>query len=269
MFKVSRGWVWAAAFCVLFFSRDRCLAENAEWQELKGDHFIVYYRMDEKFAKNTLRLSEVYYNQIASDLGYPRYSNFWQWDNRVKIYLHPTRDEFLRASGQAEWSNGMASYTRKEIETFTASDGFLDGILPHEITHLIFRDFVGFKGEVPLWLDEGVAQWEEPKKRALAKPVALNLFQNNRQIPLKELTGIRDLATKDEQSVYYFYMQSICLVDFLIRRYGAPAFTDFCRQLRDGKNLEEALSFAYPGSLDSLELLEAKWKKYVTENERR
>src|SRR3989338_3719211 len=132
------------------------------WNELKGDHFIVYYQTDEKFARDVAHNAEKYYNRIADDLGYPRYSNFWQWDKRAKVYIYATDKLFREATGEAQWSHGVAIYSKKEIHTFIKSENFLDGLLPHEITHLIFRDFIGFEGEAPIWIDEGIAQWEEP-----------------------------------------------------------------------------------------------------------
>ena len=66
----------------LFFVREgRCIADE-DWKELTGTHFIVYYVGDEEFARDTLDQAEVYYNRIASDLGYQRYQEFWTWERR-------------------------------------------------------------------------------------------------------------------------------------------------------------------------------------------
>ncbi|MDB4349908.1 hypothetical protein OAA99_03040, partial [Omnitrophica bacterium] len=134
-------------------------AAAEDWKELDSDHFVIYYTQDEKFAKEVTRNAEDYYKDIATDLGYPRYSEFWTWANRVKIYIYPDHASFLKASGQPQWSHGMADYTKKKILSYLWSEMFIDSILPHEIAHLVFRDFVGFTGKIPLWLDEGVAQW--------------------------------------------------------------------------------------------------------------
>ena len=251
------------AACLLSTVYFSFLACADSWKEERGDHFIVYYRGDEKFAKDISRQAERYYNQIASDIGYPRYSNFWQWDNRVKVYIYPSKEDYQKASGQPAWSNGMADYLSKKILTYNWRENFLDGLLPHEITHLVFRDFVGFKGQVPLWIDEGIAQWEEPKKRAKARPIAFYLIQNQSVIPLADLTTMNSLSGRDENTVNAFYMQSVSLVDFLIKSYGAQTFTEFCRQLRDGKRLNEALSFSYSGSIKDIDELQNKWIKSI------
>lgn len=238
-------------------------AGAVEWKEEKGDHFIVYYVSNVSLAKKIRRQAEVYYNRIASDLGYPRYSNFWQWDNRVKIYVYPTADEFQKETGKPSWSKGIANYSTKEILTYEWSEGFLESLLPHEITHLIFRDFVGFKGEVPLWLDEGVAQWEEPKKREMASQVAEFLIRNHKNYPLDMLTSVDIRNSQDEEAVHFFYMQSVSLVDYLIRKHGSQSFTVFCRRLKEGKSLNEALKAAYPNSIRNLDELEKRWKKHI------
>jgi len=233
------------------------------WKELKGDHFITYYVNDEDFASEVLRKAEGHYHQISSDLGYQRYTNFWQWDRRVKIFIYAQVEDFLAGTGQPGWSKGVADYLKKEIRSYQGSEGFSESLLPHEITHLIFRDYVGFKGEIPLWLDEGVAQWEEPEKRESVRRLTKAIIQQNKEFPLKLLTEMDIRQTQDEAKVTLFYLQAASLVEFLVKKYGADDFIQFCRQLRDGKRLEEALRFTYPTTMRNLEEMEKNWREYV------
>ena len=69
----------------------------------------------------------------------------------------------------------------------------------------------------------------------------------------------------DEEVANLFYLEAASLIDFLVERYGAEGFIAFCRQLRDGKNLDEALKFAYPTSVRNLNEMEEKWKKFISE----
>lgn len=239
------------------------VAEN--WQELKGDHFIIYYGKDESFAGDVLRKAEAYYQQVSGDLGYQRYNNFWQWDKRVKIFIYPSREGFLLGTGQPAWSHGVADYLKKEIRSHEESEKFLEALLPHEITHLIFRDYVGFKGEIPLWLDEGVAQWEEPEKREAVRWMMKSIIQQKKEFPIKLFMEMDIRQTQDEGKVSIFYIQAASLVDFLVRKYGADDFIHFCRQLRDGKRLEEGLRFTYPTTMRTLEEMEKSWREYVLE----
>jgi len=235
-----------------------------KWEELKGDHFIIYFTGDEaKFAAQVLKAAEKYYKRISKDLGYQRYSNFWQWDNRVKIYAYPNQKSFVQATGAKEWSHGLANYTDKEIFSYVWEDGFVDSLLPHEITHLMFRDYVGFEGEIPLWLDEGVAQWQELEKRRYARQVMKAIIKDRKALSIDRLTGLDVRQVSDPKTVGIFYVQAVSLVDFLVEKYGSKSFIIFCRQLRDGKTLNDALRFSYPTSMRNLTEMEEKWIGYI------
>ena len=253
--------------CVFVFCLLSVVSSTAaqQWQELKSEHFIVYFVNEKSFARNTLNKSENYYKKIADELGYARRSGFWQWDKRVKIYIYPDRDayrSYLEAHDLARWSVGMADYKNKEIRSFTWGEEFLDSILPHEITHLIFRDHIGQRN-IPIWIDEGVAQWQEKGKRQIVKIKMKKLLETHSPIPIKRMMTLNIGRCKNEAIVELFYVQAISLVDFLITRYSAANFTFFCRQLRDGKDMNEALRFAYPLSIRNVKQLETKWLKYL------
>jgi hypothetical protein len=276
------------------------LAFGQSWREIKSDHFLLYFIPStvivnssdssnvveaEEFGKEVLRKSEGYYERIADDLGYQR-SEFWTWDKRVKIYLYPDHDSFVKASDHPAWAGGAADYNTKTIMSFFGSREFTDTILPHEIAHLIFRDFVGFKGAVPLWLDEGVAQWTEEKKRQEVKKAVKNMLEHNglltmddmMKLPINDIKGgenvyIRPTRTRSgEKGVLFltgnnlitaYYVQAVSLVGFLIEKFGKSDFTSFCRALRDGKNLEEALVSVYSTHIRNLEDFDNQWKDYI------
>ena len=238
------------------------LARAEEWKELKGEHFIIYYAEDDKFAGEVLTQAEKYYERIASDLGYSRYDNFWQWDSRAKIYIYKDQGDFLRATGKKPWVHGTAIYDKKEIISYKWGRNFTDTLLPHELAHLIFRDFVGFKAEVPLWLDEGVSQWEEASKRKGAGIYVRELIRGRDYIPLSELMQVGEVSENDAVLSAKLYAQAVTLVGYLIESYGSAKFTLFCRQLRDGKTVDESLSFAYADSIPDIGVLEKKWLSY-------
>lgn len=279
-----------SSLCLWLFSFSFLSCLNAcaqDWEELKGEHFIIYSTGEKKFAQEALDMSETYYRRIASDLGYPRHSEFWTWDKRVKIYIYPDHASYLEASGQPDWSQGLADYKDKKILSYAWSKGFLESLLPHEIAHLIFRDFVSFEGEIPLWLDEGIAQWEEEGNKAEINAKTKELYDKNALLSIGDIARL-DIRTidKNEKRLYWrgartksgrttilllspdvlintFYIEAASLVGFLIETYGSLTFASFCRELRDGKTLEEAIAFAYPEHLRSMREFEDRWREYI------
>jgi hypothetical protein len=267
-----------AAACAAAAAAD---AIKGDWEELKGKHFIVHYVSSKKggasdsesFAKKTLRKAESCYKSAAQELGYERRSDFWTWDNRVKIYIYAKSEAFTKGTNQPKWSKGMADYTNKRILGFQAENEkyFLEGILPHEIGHLVFRDFIGFRSDVPLWLDEGVAQWQEKEKRKIARLAARELGKKKQLLSLKDLMEIdqeRLRKSKVKNAVRNFYIQSAALVDMMISKYGTGPFTKFCRALRDGKGVGGSLKAAYPDSLKTIGGLQKEFLEYVAEDKK-
>jgi len=266
---------------ILFLSS----AHAIDWRQTKGDHFIVQYTPPNKdFAKDVLFNAEGYYKDIAKELGYQRYSDFWLWDKRVKIYIYPDHKSYLKGSKMPDWSHGMADYVNKTIKSYARGEGFVDSILPHEIAHLLFRDFVGFESQIPLWLDEGVAQWSEVKKRPHFKRLMQEAINNKRVLSLADMMKLNLSVIKSDDEVHIrysslkeepiililsgenlinlYYLESVSLVAFLVEKYGSKKFTVFCRELKNGKSVDDALRVAYPYAVKNVSDLEIKWWEY-------
>lgn len=224
---------------------------------------------DEDQAHDILDHAEDYYRNIADDIGYSRYHNFWTWDDRVKIILFPDLQTYVQTTGQPPWSNGFASlyselFKSRIIVSFKGQQNFLDVILPHEITHLILHDFIGFDRPIPRFFDEGVAQLEQKDDNLQHMDVMVKLITQGRIIPLQELLHYDLLSHRnDVDSISIFYVESLYIVDFLIKTYGKDAFKDLCRHLRDGDSFEDALKGSYYPTIDSMQTLQDKWFDYA------
>lgn len=227
--------------------------EADRWETLKGRHVKVLYQENADFADAVLRRAERYYTSIVARLGFRRLDNFWLWERRATIQIYPTREAFVTQTGAPAWAAAKANYEARAIASYGSSREFLDARLPHEMAHLIFREYIGFKGEVPLWLDEGVAQWCEQGARE-AQVLALRTW-----IPLETLTRLDIRTVNDPRQVHRFYLQAASVVRFMAEEYGRRKFAKFCRQLRDGKRLETALRFTYSRSMPTISSLEKQW----------
>ncbi|HBG62531.1 MAG: hypothetical protein A2Y03_08225 [Omnitrophica WOR_2 bacterium GWF2_38_59] len=245
-------------------------ANSSGWREERGKHFIIKYPSSEtaSWARDILNKSEIYYDKVAQDIGYARYRNFWTWDNRAVITIYSDRDAFVEATGQPEWSRGgvvghkQLSNTRSII-SFVQEGSFVDETLPHEISHLILWDFIGFEKVIPMWFEEGVAQLQEAEKAARARHAMKGLIEANEYVPFDVLFNVDIRDEEDSLKVTVFYLESYTIVKFLIDEYGNQRFGSLCRNLRDGKNFESALKDAYVLKINSVEDLEKKWLSYM------
>ncbi len=257
----SKMWVkWMLAGLFLFCPLT-ARAADISWNNVeKSKHFLIYYQDAPADYINRLVVeAERCYKNITSYLGFVRF-DFWIWDNRCKIFLYPDEESYLKTTGALNWSRGHVKILSKEISTYIWQEMFFDTILPHEIAHIIFREFVGYNKALPLWLDEGVAcmqEYESKERLATAKClVSLNLYTR-----LSDLSKIRDSSVIIP---FIFYNESASLVDFLLNKYGRRKFVDFCRSLRDQPDWEQSLKGVY--KIKSLDELEKEWVAYLTEN---
>jgi hypothetical protein len=240
------------------------------WHNVKDTHFIVYYNFvqDQDAARTVLRKAEEYYKKIADQVGYTRYSRFWTWEERVKIIIFPTHEAFIASTGQPEWSRGYADrysnlFRSRVIVTYRQEKDFIDGLLPHEISHLILWDFIGFNTAIPIWFDEGVAQLQEAQRKERSQAFLKPLVRRDNYVPF-DFPMRWDIRTEsDPEKVKFFYSQSVLIIDFLLRRYGSTAFGNLCRNLKAGKSMEDSLRSAYYPSIKTIEDFEKKWVEYM------
>lgn len=290
-----------SALCVFLFFIAPCYAGSENWQELKDEHFIVYYApadpssvlvssdtkiTAENFASQALFEAEKYYQRIAQELGYARYSEFWTWDKRVKIYIYRDRDSYLKSGNYPPWSEGLADYQKKAILSFAGSSSFVDSVLPHEIAHLVFRDFVGINNNIPLWLDEGVAQWAEEKKHSQSMSIVKLMFLKDSLLTLDDMMKLDIRTIVHKNNVYIrptitrqgdkgvlfltgdalvnsYYLEAASLVSFMIDKFGSMEFSNFCRALRDGKSVEDSVRDVYYTHIRDMAEFESCWRKYI------
>lgn len=237
-------------------------AEKNEWNIAKSTHFIIYYKdARERFIDRLIDKAEGYYNDIADNLGFRRY-NFWLWNNRAKIYIYDDSESYQAATKQPSWSQGCANVKEKIIHTFPNARGFFDRILPHEMGHIIFREFIGLNNtRIPIWLDEGIASYQEKIVYSMANSFIKQAIKNDEFIDLEELSKISPHSLKDEKRVNLFYAEAVGIIDFLVKKYGQDDFILFCQTLKNREDLEKAIRYVYP--FRNVEELNEAWLEYL------
>jgi hypothetical protein len=249
--------------CLGFMGRSFAEIDQASWNEKKSTHFIVYSQQASgEYVDEVIRQAEIYYNSITEELGFTRFSSFWTWENRTKIYVCDSLAEYRKRTNQPVWAASEVNVIKKEMLTFVDRDEFFDMILPHELGHIIFREFVGYRRKLPLWLDEGIASFLEKKNRndrlMLAKlSVRMPSFMSFDQ--LQQTQRVNMLMPQ------VFYAESASIINFLFDEYGREKFFDFCHALqksRPGQEWTEAFFGVY--KFKDFTDMESKWIAYLS-----
>jgi len=233
--------------------------KSSLWRTEKSQHFIIYFQeASDGFINELIYKAEDYYNGIVDELGFRRF-DFWSWDNRAKIFLYQNSEDFRANTARDNWSGAVVTVANRTIESFIGQSGFLDSILPHEMAHIIFREFVGQRIVLPLWIDEGVACSQEKSYLVGRMKVAKKLILENNYLKFDKLFEIYSLGQEIKPEV--FYSQSASIVNFMINQYGKESFLDFSRKIRDGVNWQRALFSVY--RFNSTYEMEEAWKAFL------
>ncbi|MBU0478447.1 hypothetical protein KKC91_07760 [bacterium] len=242
---------------IVFAFSDHILAED--WKVYKSDHFSIYYEDNLGFAQRVGYKAEEYYKQLDRSVGFTRFGKFWTFDKRCKIYIYANKESYLKNNDIPSWSAGFANYDKREIVSYKESVNFSDSLLPHEMTHLILADYIG--NNIPLWFNEGLAvNMELTSKSGYISAIKEELKKDN-NLSIHEVLDKTNYP-EDNEKVLLFYSISYSLVDFL-RSKGQYRFTNLCRDLRDGKNFEDALRTSYQFDFGNLTRLDKKWQEYI------
>jgi hypothetical protein len=240
------------------------VSSQEEWLVTKSRHFIVSYQegVDENFLDDTIYYAEKFYNEITDKLGFRRY-DYWLWEKRAKIFLYKDQASYVKITGMPAWSGGRAMYETKTIETFPWARGFFSHLLPHELGHIIFREFVGMDVKVPLWFEEGVASSQESLAyQRQRQKILADALQSSSLISLEQLSVMDVRTLTDQNEVNLFYAQAASVISFLIDKFGSYNFVCLCRYIRDDKDFTKALSHAFP-RYRTLKELDDDWRYYL------
>jgi len=199
-------------------------------------------------------LCEENYTRIMQDLGL--YSFVPARPYNVVVYRDAA--EFHAKTGQPEWSGG-AAYGNALL--LYEGDG-LRATLAHEMTHLVFNEFMGLgRTEGLRWLNEGVAVYEESRSSQLssayyAARVANSVAPN--PIPFSQMVNLAP-QNESQRNVDRWYAQVGSVAGFMVRQGGAFNFSSFLSRLRDGATVDAALALTYAGFWKDLSDVEKAW----------
>jgi len=161
-------------------------------------------------------------------------------------------DEFFELTGAPKWTNAM--FFRGQIilpiaKTKGVDLGNLNRSVKHEYTHAILSALS--TGNLPGWLDEGLAQWFEGEESPGLRTALREWLKTNEPVSLSLLQG--GFTKLKPEMVPAAYAQSLLATRLVADKYGFPAIANYFLLLRDGVNKEAAFETAFTISVQDFE----------------
>ena len=231
------------------------------WQSLNstvpqgGELTLFWYAGGDSFARELMDACQEGLARLTQDIGaYP--------ERPIKIYIYASNNDLKGAMiSSNEWSGGVA-FTDFGIIAISISPSELDWgkrALVHELTHLVVRQatFSPY-GQLPLWLDEGLATYNEGELDTFLRPYLEEAILKD------ELISVRSLCSPFSaysEKAYLSYAQSYSLVEYLLDNYGQDKMLDLLALLKQGSTYDEALTEVYGFDMDGLD---GRWRATLT-----
>lgn len=210
----------------------------------QGSHFTVKFEGGESADIGHLIaiILEEAYIKVGSDMRYYP-------EDRMEAVLY-SQQQFTDITRAPGWAGAIYDGRIKiPIGGITSKTTLLERALFHEYSHAIVNRIS--KGKAPVWLNEGIAQYEEGVVNehineslkllsALEKPLSLRTFEGS-------FMGF------NSNQAAIAYSLSYSATEYIINEFGMSAAIRILERIGDGKSLEDAISSSLHISYEELE----------------
>jgi len=218
---------------------------EGNFSEREGAHFLLRYEGRQTgftFASELLSTLERNYSDLQRELGFSP-------DLTITVILY-TGQQFRDATQAPTWAEAVNDgKMRIPVQDLSGVTPQLESVLRHEMAHSFVH--AATHGHCPTWLNEGIAQMEEPRNSsAFAEPLA-RLYHDGKQAPLHYLEG--SFLRFSPAQAQLAYAESLAATEYLRANYGMFALRHMLELLNDGEAPETALNQAVHTNYADLE----------------
>jgi hypothetical protein len=219
------------------------------WRTVNGPLIrLHWYEGDEAFAQRALEIGERAVANAAELLGVSESDpiDFFIYDSPQALapVLGPGSRENVGGQAHAEIRTMFGLIEPNEINS-----DWVDTLVAHELTHLVFDTATGNPYHAPpRWLNEGIAVYLSEGYNASWRAVVEAAVGQGAIIPLDGLGGLFP-TTADRFRLAYG--ESVSAVDFFIRTYDEQTLWSLVRSYADGVSDDDAFRAATGADMGS------------------
>jgi hypothetical protein len=218
------------------------------WKTLtKGDIRLHSYNETQTFSQDLLDTAYNGLARVEKDAGLTT-------DQPIDLYIYADNTDMKDAVlYEPSWTGGLA-FPEHNIVILGISPADLSwgrGAEVHELTHVLVGHLTfSCLGDVPTWLNEGLAVYSQGELDPVAKSQLDNAIHSDTLLPVRSLSGrFSEIADKANLS----YSESYSIVNYLIQSHGRDNVTALLISLRDGATVDEALTKVYGFNIEGLD----------------
>ncbi len=206
---------------------------ETDFRQSESSHFVLHYegqQTSEAFREQIVAALESDYDDLSRDLGTPPRDNIL-----VTLY---TGQAFFDVTRAPSWTGALNDgKLRIPISGLSSMTSELSRVLKHELAHSFINSITA--GRCPHWLNEGIAQFLEPKSLGGDGRQLAQLFKSQREVPLNVLEG--SFMQFSGTEAYVAYAESLAAVSYINDTYGMSDIQRILQRIGEGSSTEAAL----------------------------
>ena len=221
--------------------------DRFHWKTLDGRVVRVHWiQGDDAFGKRALKIGDDAVAAAAKLLGVTE-------TDPIDFFIYADDQAFYDALGPATRENvgGQAHPDTRTVFALIHPNeidaGWVDIVVPHELTHVVFQTAVDNPyHDPPHWLNEGLAVYLSAGYADSDRQQVRDAVRDGTIIPLDGLAG----AFPTTQARFFLaYAESVSAVDRIVRVSGRDGLVNLIRSYHDGVSDDEAFRAALGRSL--------------------
>lgn len=181
-----------------------------EWRSVKTKNFSILHSLGRDDPQLGV-LFETWRSESAERLGLTQLKG----QDRIQVFLYPSREAYLLSEGARTWSTGhatrlQAAHDESEILRviyFFRSETEV-AVARHEIAHILTWDALGERAELPAWAVEGAAIYAEPADVRSRRKVTAARWRTTLDPTREALARMLFPVVKTDREVGEFYVQA-------------------------------------------------------------
>lgn len=212
---------------------ERELATGSDFAQENSSHFTMMYEGGQaptQLRRDIIQTLEQHFNDLSRDFDFvPR--------ETIPVILY-TNKQYFDVTQAPSWTGALYDgKLRMPVSGLNMMTSDLSRTLKHELTHSFIAAIA--KGRCPTWLNEGIAQLEEPRSARSQGSQLARLYGTQHNIPLNELESSFTRFSTAEANVAY--AQSLFAAEYIRDTYGMSDLVGIVKRLGDGQSIESSL----------------------------
>jgi WD40 repeat protein len=229
-----------------YFGQNKVQTRDYQFRTYETEHFrILFYPGGEGLAEFAGQSAEEYYAQTSRDLGV-------EIEGKTPLILYLSPGQFSETNVITdvidEGVGGFSELIKNRIVVpFDGSYDDLHHVIGHELTHIFeFQMFYRSRlasllgaideFEIPLWVNEGFAEYQSGWVNVSSDDFMRDLVINNRLISLPDLSDVMGYLVYREGESFFRYVEE---------RYGKKKVYEFMHSLQTKRNLDGAFAAVF------------------------